>query len=129
MHPSLSVGRSVGRSIVRESPKLLKESGRQKRKERGQGPLLCVVLGCASLASSLAISLGNRKPKKEKVEEERRREEIGFFFVYPAHSFSRHGFVVAKIPGAFCLLDLSFFLASSGFSVPCQTVVIRSHSW
>jgi hypothetical protein len=22
-----------------------------------------------------------------------------------------------------------FFLASSGFSVPCQTVVIRSHSW
>jgi hypothetical protein len=31
------------------------------------------------------------------------------------------------VPFAFwiCL----FFLASSGFSVPCQTVVIRSHSW
>jgi hypothetical protein len=52
--------------------------------------------------------------KKKKVEEERRREEIGFS-VYPAHSFSRHGFVVAKIPGAFCLLDLSFFLRALAF--------------
>jgi hypothetical protein len=61
-------------------------------------------------------SLGNRKPKKESQEEERRREEIGFFFLFfRLISFSRHGFVVGKIPGAFCFLDLSFFLRALAF--------------
>jgi hypothetical protein len=62
MHPSLS----VDRSIFCESPKLLKESGRQKGKERaGPAVVCCLVLRVIGIIISKQ-SLGNRKPKKEK---------------------------------------------------------------
>jgi hypothetical protein len=73
------------------------------------------------LASSLASNpLETANPKKEKSRRRKfkKKKEEGkklVFFVFPAHSFSRHGFVVAKIPGAFCLLDLSFFLRALAF--------------
>ncbi len=80
MHPSLS----VDRSIVRESPKLLKESGRQKKEGKGrQGPLLCVVLCCASLASSSAsnpLETANQKKKVKKKKEEGKK--LVFFFCF-----------------------------------------------
>lgn len=58
--------RTIDRSIVRESPKLLKESRRQKRKERaGPAVVCCLVLRVIGIIISKQ-SLGNRKPKKRK---------------------------------------------------------------
>jgi hypothetical protein len=126
MHPSLS----VDRSIVRESPKLLKESGRQKKEGKGrQGPLLCVVLCCASLASSSASNPLETANQKKKVKKKKEEGKKLVFFVFPAHFFFSSWVRRGQNTRCLLLFGFIFFLASSGFSVPCQTVVARSHSW
>jgi hypothetical protein len=71
------------------------------------------------------------KERKEVEEEKRRRKKKGrnWFFSFSVSFFFSSWVRRGQNTRCLLLFGFVFFLASSDFSVPCQTVVVRSHSW